>query len=119
MHEVFHQILHKKCFRDLGKNIIHSTYSRTIDGKIKCSDYGLKICEQQANACAAAFLMPRDLLKKEYANARKDAGYLRDHPNFIYQTVKSMAKDFNVSKQAMTIRLQNLGCIDENKENLI
>ena len=37
MHEVFHQVLHKKCFRDEGRHYAHATYSRTIDGKIQCN----------------------------------------------------------------------------------
>ncbi len=64
MHEVFHHVLHKKCFRDEGYNYIHTTYKRNIEGKIKCDSYALKVIERQANACAAAFLMPAELTKK-------------------------------------------------------
>jgi hypothetical protein len=119
MHEVFYQVLHKKCFRSLGRNLLHPTYSKTIDGKIMCSDYGLKVCEQQANACAAAFLMPRKLVYETYAQHCERAGYLREHPDYVPQTIKNMARDFSVSKQAMKIHLQVLGCINENEENLI
>ena len=33
--------------------------------------------------------------------------------------IRNMAVDFNVSKQAMSYRLQNLGLIDEYEENLL
>ena len=119
MHEVFHQVLHTKCFRDEGKNYMHQTYSRTIDGKIRCVSYALRIIEMQANACAAAFLMPADLTKKEYEDRYRSAGFSRYNYGFMWDLIKEMGKDFSVSKQAMSYRLQNLGLIDENEENLL
>ena len=119
MHEVFHQILHKKCFRDEGKNYMHQTYSRTIDGNIRCASYALKIIEKQANACAAAFLMPEELVKKTFKSQYRNAGYFRYHPDFVPNAIKEMSHLFSVSKQAMAIRLYNLGLIDENEEILL
>lgn len=119
MHEVFHQKLHMKCFRDEGRNYMHQTYSRTIEGTIRCVSYALKIIERQANACAAAFLMPADLTKKIYEDKYKSAGITRLNYGFIWNLIKDMAEEFNVSKQAMSYRLQNLGLIDENEENLL
>lgn len=119
MHEVFHQKLHKKCFRDEGKNYMHQTYSRTIEGNIRCVSYALKIIEYQANACAAAFLMPADLTKKIYEDKYKSAGITRLNYGFMWNLIKDMTEEFNVSKQAMSYRLQNLGLIDENEENLL
>lgn len=121
MHEVFHQVLHKKCFRNEGKNYIHSTYSRTIDDgtRLRYASYALYMAESQANACAAAFLMPADLVEKTYRKKYHDAGLCKYNHNFVDSTIKDMAKEFNVSKQAMAIRLQVLGLIDENNENLI
>ena len=119
MHEVFHQRLHKKCFRDEGRNYMHQTYSRTIDGNIRCVSYALKIIERQANACAAAFLMPADLTKQIYEDRYRSAGFTRYNYGFMWNLIKDMADDFNVSKQAMSYRLQNLGLIDEDEENLL
>lgn len=119
MHEIFHQVLHKKCFRDEGRNYMHQTYSRTIDGNIICTNYALKIIERQANACAAAFLMPADLVKKEYIDRYKSAGFERYNYDFMWRLLKEMSVDFSVSKQAMSYRLQNLKLINENEESLI
>lgn len=119
MHEVFHQILHMKCFRDEGKNYIHSTYSRTIDGIIQCESYALKVIERQANTGAAAFLMPADLVKKEYNERYMSAGFASRRPGFMWNLIKDMSKDFCVSKQAMSYRLQNLYLINDKEENLI
>ncbi len=119
MHEVFHQVLHKKCFRTMPKNYVHPTASRTIDGQIRYSSYALAMIEKQANACAAAFLMPSELTRNTYKQLYKSAGFNRYNHSFVYNTIKEMAEEFSVSQQAMSIRLQNLGLIDENKENLL
>ena len=119
MHEVFHQVLHKKCFRTMPKNYVHPTASRTIDGQIRYSSYALAMIEKQANACAAAFLMPAELTRNTYKQLYKDAGFNCYNHSFVYNTIKEMAEEFSVSQQAMSIRLQNLGLIDENKENLL
>lgn len=119
MHEVFHQVLHKKCFRTMPKNYVHPTASRTIDGQVRYASYALAMIEKQANACAAAFLMPADLTKNTYKHLYRVAGYNSYNYSFVYNTIKEMAEEFSVSQQAMSIRLQTLGLIDENKENLL
>jgi hypothetical protein len=118
MHEVFHQVLHKKCFRTMPKNYVHPTASRTIDGQVRYASYALAMIEKQANACAAAFLMPADLTRNTYKYLYRAAGFNRYNYGFVYNTIKEMAEEFSVSQQAMSIRLQTLGLIDENKENL-
>ena len=118
MHEVFHQVLHKKCFRTMPKNYVHPTASRTIDGQVRYASYALAMIEKQANACAAAFLMPADLTRNTYKYLYRAAGFNRYSYGFVYNTIKEMAEEFSVSQQAMSIRLQTLGLIDENKENL-
>ena len=115
MHEVFHQVLHKKCFRTMPKNYVHPTASRTIDGQVRYASYALAMIEKQANACAAAFLMPADLTRNTYKYLYRAAGFNRYNYGFVYNTIKEMAEE---SQQAMSIRLQTLGLIDENKENL-
>lgn len=117
MHEVFHQVLHKKCFQDEGQSYMHSTYSRTIDGNIRCDSVALRAIERQANACAAAFLMPAELTKNEflkhYARIKRRLGTWRDYL-YTEDLIKEMSSDFSVSKQAMSYRLQNLGLLDNN-----
>lgn len=119
MHEVFHQVLHKKCFRTMPKNYVHPTANRTIDGQIRYASYALAMIEKQANACAAAFLMPSELTSNTYKYIYRNAGIRRINYGFIYSVIKEMAEEFSVSQQAMSIRLQTLGLIDENKENLL
>lgn len=114
MHEVFHQVLHKKCFRDEGKNYIHQTYSRTIDGSIRSTCKALKTIEYQANACAASFLMPAELTQNEYMRRySKIMKYKGSQFEYLYfdDMIKEMSLDFSVSKQAMYYRLENLGLI--------
>jgi Zn-dependent peptidase ImmA (M78 family) len=118
MHEVFHQVLHKKCFRGMPKNYVHPTSSRTIDGNIRYASYALAMIEKQANACAAAFLMPAELTGNTYKQLYTAAGLNRYNNNFVYNTIKEMAEEFSVSWQAMSIRLQTLGLINADKENL-
>lgn len=118
MHEVFHQVLHKKCFRTMPKNYVHPTASRTIDGQIRYASYALAMIEKQANACAAAFLMPAELTSNTYKYIYNNAGIRKINYGFTYSVIKEMAEEFSVSQQAMSIRLQTLGLIDENKENL-
>lgn len=119
MHEVFHQVLHKKCFRTMPKNYVHPTASRTIDGQMRYASYALAVIEKQANVCAAAFLMPAELTDNTYRSLYRATGFNRYNHNFVYNTIKEMAEEFSVSQQAMSIRLQTLGLIDENKENLL
>ena len=121
MHEVFHQVLHKKCFRSEAPNYIHTTTRKTIDGNtyLRYANYALYMVEHQANACAAAFLMPADITKREYINRYKSAGISRYNWQFKYDIIKELSNEFSVSQQAMAIRLQTLGLIDENKESLI
>ncbi len=117
MHEVFHQVLHKKCFADVPADYLAATYSRTIDGKICCKSKALRIIEYQANHCAAAFLMPEQLIKSMYRELffpSKDNHHLYS----VHDTIAIMSEQFSVSKQAMTNRLKYLGIINEKEENI-
>lgn len=118
MHEVFHQVLHKKCFRTMPKNYVHLTESKTIEGNIRYASYALAVIERQANACAAAFLMPRNLVIKNYKGWYE---YMGDKTSKQAEDgiIEAMAGEFSVSKQAMFIRLKQLGLMGENKENLL
>ncbi len=60
--------------------------------------------EMEANAFAAALLMPKELLQAE---ARR-----REFSAFDETAVRSAASRFGVSTQALTFRLQNLGMLE-------
>lgn len=63
------------------------------------SSTGEVLKEREANAFAAALLMPKDLLIQEINNA----------PDYIDEAIVYLAKSFGVSEQAMSFRLSNLG----------
>jgi Zn-dependent peptidase ImmA (M78 family) len=69
------------------------------------SSTGEFIKEREANAFAAALLMPKSLVEQEFKSSSK--GYIQD-------TIKELSAKFQVSVQAMSIRLANLDIIDAN-----
>jgi hypothetical protein len=88
-HELAHWIIHKKLF----------TGTRTAAASHKSSEISDNAVEWQANYLAAAILMPAGLVKCAYyqAKARKAANI-----------AKELAGIFEVSAQAMKIRLNEL-----------
>lgn len=108
IHEVFHQVLHKKCFRYAKGNYSHVTTSETIDGKRKLVA-ALDHIEYQANACAAAFLMPRDLVLATFRKMYNSNDKLDTESYNSNSIIEQLAFGFSVSKQAMKYRLINLG----------
>lgn len=107
MHEVFHQVLHKKCFAHSNPDYTHCTTKDAITRRRRPMT-ALEICEYQANACAAAFLMPRrviaDVLHDEIGNTHML--YLSEARSI--GVIREMARDFSVSQKAMRYRLLNL-----------
>lgn len=89
-HEIAHFILHKD---SIGEGIVDRTVS---DGCMYRSDTVSGIEEAQANHMAAEILMP----KYKIVNLIK---------NEEIRTIKGLAEKFNVSEQAMKIRLKKLG----------
>ncbi len=90
-HELGHFFLHSKSkplFVDKSKEVMY----RNSD-----SSTGEIMKEREANAFAAALLMPRCLIKEHISNFED------------FEVVNSLAKKFNVSTQAMSFRLSNLG----------
>lgn len=65
--------------------------------------------ERQANAFAAAILMPENLIQTEYTKLNENKNYLTDDT-----IVKKLSSIFKVSEIAMTYRLMNLGFIHDN-----
>lgn len=94
-HELGHYVMHKNTgdiFIDNSFNQIHYRDEKSSTGEI--------VKEQEANAFAAALLMPEDALVKEIKNHNFD---LADESAFT-----ELADLFNVSIQAMTYRISNL-----------
>jgi hypothetical protein len=106
MHEIFHQVLHKRCFAHASGDYRHETHKENLKLRTeKKSMSSLEICEYQANFCAACFLMPRvpvtAMFHRLTSHGRSD---------FAEESVVAqMAAAFSVSKSAMRIRLQSLG----------
>ncbi len=106
MHEVFHQVLHKRCFAHASCDYKHETRRENLNlrtGKKYLSS--LEICEYQANFCAACFLMPRVPVTAMFHRLTSS-----EQNGFVDESVVAeMAAAFSVSKSAMRIRLQSLG----------
>ncbi len=92
-HELAHLLLHD------GEEVRVDTNFR-INLRSRESSTAEDIEEIEANAFAASLLMPEDFLKADLANLVLDI----EDP----QQVQLLAKRYEVSAQAMTIRLMNL-----------
>lgn len=89
-HELAHWIIHKELYLNKGETaaLEKSMLSSATDNKI----------EQQANMLATAILMPMKQVKKAFYQLRGGS---------TENTISKMAELFQVSKQAMEIRLRN------------
>lgn len=110
MHEIFHQVLHKPCFRREPSDYIHETTDVAVNGKKKLVT-ALDIIEYQANTCAAAFLMPRDLTTGVFKQMYSGLERMYSIQPLAKRIISDMAEEFNVSNTAMKYRLQNLSLI--------
>ena len=106
MHEVFHQVLHKKCFIHFNPNEPHYSTKETFesDGHKKL-ETDIDFIEFQANYCAASFLMPRTAIEF-YCTAH---GVI--FTDCTDQNIRELANAFSVSKEAMRYRLRELKLI--------
>lgn len=110
MHEVFHQVLHQDIFNKLPDNFVHATTATALFGKNKQLRTSLDFIEHEANAGAAAFLMPRKTLPTVW---KEITGYSTPVPQCAETTtyISEMAQIYQVSKQAMKYRLLNTGIL--------
>jgi Zn-dependent peptidase ImmA (M78 family) len=95
-HELGHYVLHKSIPFILEKGKSEKVMFRDAN-----SSTGEVHREREANAFAASLLMPKYLINKEINKL--------DNSSDI---VASLAKKFNVSNDAMTFRLANLGMLE-------
>lgn len=112
MHEVFHQVLHKRCFAHRNPDYTHSTTRSALSlSQGKSYRSSLEINESQANYCAACFLMPRKPVREVFNKLHGSSRVLDADDPGLSVIVKTMAAEFSVSKAAMKIRLQSLGLV--------
>lgn len=95
-HEIGHYLLH----RETGNLFVDSTLTFYRDDS---SADGVYQQEIEANAFAAALLMPAGILKKALDDREIDL--------YDERTVWKLASTFGVSQQALTIRLVKLGLV--------
>lgn len=110
MHEVFHQIIHKKCFRREKPDYTHRSTQNALKGKKRLVT-ALDHIEYQANACVAAFLMPRTLLTDTYRKCYSGSILLNADSYQAKTIIKKLAPEFNASELAMKYRLLNIGLL--------
>ena len=91
-HELAHWILHRELFAETNSAAAHSTDTANDD-----------IIEWQANYLAQAMLMPTGQVKRGF--------YALVQTTSRVEIIHKLATIFEVSKQAMGIRLQELGLI--------
>lgn len=105
-HELSHFRLHAKkeepLFIDKERKPIQRMMFRDAS-----SSTGEFMKEREANAFAAALLMPKKLVEDKIKTSNIDN---------MKEAIKKLAEDFGVSTQAMSIRLTNLDIIDYNAE---
>lgn len=99
-HEIGHFMLHKGVYIDKATRI-----NERISGARSRSAMGLDTDEVQANAFAAELLMPNGMLVREFTVR------LRTGSRGVSAIVASLAERFDVSTQAMEIRLKVIGAL--------
>jgi len=99
-HELGHYFLHSKSTPLFVDKVdrLHYRNQDSSSGEIRK--------EREANSFAAALLMPKKHLIREIEELQNELGINSD------RVVNSLAKKFDVSPTAMTIRLSNLGLIE-------
>lgn len=95
---------------ELGHLLLHETRAMIVDTHVyrrdEVSSMGTKKEEREANAFAAELLMPRDFVEVVF-----DTVLMEQPAITASQLVSRLAADFEVSEQAMGIRLGNLGIL--------
>ncbi len=101
-HELGHFVLHRKNHNDVFVDKDFIIMYRRRNGDYSESEL---IQEQEANAFAAAILMPEHLIEQELRNNNY-------YPHLSeLQLIEKLAKTFKVSAPAMTFRLNNLNVL--------
>ncbi|MCX4973184.1 ImmA/IrrE family metallo-endopeptidase [Streptomyces sp. NBC_00620] len=97
-HEMGHLDLHE------GKPLIVD-HAMRIDWRDDVSSLGTNEQEIEANAFAAEILMPVRMIRSQVSSYARDGNIIRD------RLIVKLARDFDVSAEAMGYRLINLGIL--------
>lgn len=100
-HEIGHYVLHRFS-QDL---FIDQHNFKAVFHRDTSSSSGKVTMEREANAFAAALLMPKTLIIKELSKKSYSFNFVEEEEEDI---IYRLAKEFKVSRQAMTFRLANL-----------
>ena len=104
-HELGHFYLH-------GQNPLFVDKVFAVKLRDQVSSEAVSLDEIEANAFAAELLMPTQMLRKDLQQLSSDVlDYAAD--GSLDEVLSRLAKIYQVSKQAMTIRLVNLGFIQD------
>lgn len=106
-HELGHYVLHRNPTANKEVLFIDKDFKFQVELRKEGGEYMNPRNEVEANAFAAALLMPEDLLRNESLNYN-DLGEL--------QVIKKLSMKFQVSSIAMTYRISNLGLYRSNLE---
>lgn len=104
-HELGHAVLH---FEPEAPEFSEAVVDRPLQVLFRdgLASAGTNKVEIDANAFAAELLMPQGLTQQAFRDA------LSRHPRDTDRAIRELARDFDVSPQAMTYRLVNLHLID-------
>lgn len=97
---IAHELGHYELHRNQSSLFVDKSFKVMFRGGSTIENSNSQL-EQEANVFAAALLMPEDLVHKEIENLEFDLGN--------EQSLKELAKRFDVSTTAMYYRMLNLG----------
>jgi len=100
-HEIGHHVLKHQFVEGEHVHVDRGHYISRRDDR---SAAGVDPKEMEANAFAACMLMPEELVRERAAVVSRGQAILDQH-------VRELARDFQVSEQAMTIRLTKIGLL--------
>ncbi len=95
-----HELGHHHLGHLVGREHVHVDSTRQVMFRGPRAAEGVDLHEIEANNFAASLLMPTKMLKREVGDRR-----------LLDDEIEALSKKFNVSPQAMTIRLTNLGLL--------
>ncbi len=100
---IAHELGHYELHREEGKLFVDKNFKMFRSQTSGNTPHNQRL-EQEANAFAAAILMPEALVKQEAAKLEFDLG--------SEEAIQILSKKFDVSSTAMCIRLSKLGILD-------
>ena len=102
-----------KAYGSLGSKILPYVIKEPNAHYHMCLKTSLDFIEYQANTCAAAFLMPQDVVREEFKKRSNNLGskYTLPCDYMVESIICDMADVFSVSKQAMRYRLNALNMV--------